>query len=56
MSEQTNNSQRQSIANFIKDLNEKNYAQANKYLEQAIHAKLKDKISQTKSQPIFKQS
>jgi len=34
------------ISKFVKAISEKNYAAANKYLKNAIHEKLKQKISQ----------
>ena len=33
------------IVNFVKNVNEKNYAEANKYLQVALEEKMKDRIS-----------
>ena len=33
------------ILNFVKNVNEKNYAEANKYLQVALETKMKDRIS-----------
>lgn len=35
------------IVGFIKNVNEKNYAEANKYLQAALEAKMKDRIRKT---------
>jgi SLT domain-containing protein len=53
MSDTTETTETHKIANFIKSVNERNYAQANKYLQKTIHQKLTTKISQSKPQSIF---
>jgi len=45
---------RTSIASFIKHLNEKNYSEANKYLQVTLHEKIKDRISKSLKGPLFK--
>lgn len=41
------------IANFIKQLSEKKYAEANKYLKELVEAKLKAKVAQCVSDTLF---
>lgn len=41
------------IANFIKCIAEEKYAEANKYLQQAIHSKLETKIAQSIKPTLF---
>lgn len=41
------------IANFIKCVSEKNYAEANKYLKQVIENKLMERISQAIKPTLF---
>lgn len=41
------------IANFIKCIAEEKYAEANKYLQQAIHSKLEAKIAQSIKPTLF---
>ena len=53
MSDTTQSAEKHKIANFIKSVNEKNYARANKYLQKTIHQKLATKISQSNPQSIF---
>ena len=45
---------RTNITNFIKHLNEKNYSEANKYLQATLHEKIKDRISKSLKGPLFK--
>ena len=42
------------IANFVKHLGEKNYAEADKYLNKAVEHKLLQKIVDNKKSNIFK--
>ena len=42
------------ISNFIKHLSEKNYAEANKYLQATLHEKIKDRINKSVKTPLFK--
>jgi SLT domain-containing protein len=56
MNEPSQTTEKSKIANFIKSINDKNYAQANKYLQKTIHQKLTNKISQSKTTPIFQKS
>jgi Mg/Co/Ni transporter MgtE len=46
--------QKQQIASFIKQLSNKNYAEANKSLQKTVESKLFNKISQYKDINIFK--
>lgn len=41
------------LANFIKCIAEEKYAEANKYLQQAIHSKLETKIAQSIKPTLF---
>jgi hypothetical protein len=41
------------IANFIYALSTKNYAQANKYLVQAVESKISNRIDQAINTPLF---
>ena len=41
------NGEDNNIIGFIKNVNEKNYAEANKYLQAALEAKMKNRIRQT---------
>ena len=41
------------ISNFIKCIAEEKYAEANKYLQQAIHSKLEAKIAQSMKPTLF---
>lgn len=41
------------ISNFIKCISEENYAEANKYLKQAIEDKIMKRISQSVSSTLF---
>ena len=41
------------LANFIKCIAEEKYAEANKYLQQAIHSKLEAKIAQSIKPTLF---
>lgn len=49
-----NTQQTQSIVKFIQSLGEKNYAQADKHLQQTIENKLLSRISAQKNINIFK--
>jgi hypothetical protein len=41
------------LTNFIKCIAEEKYAEANKYLQQAIHSKLEAKIAQSINPTLF---
>ena len=41
------------LANFIKCIAEEKYAEANKYLQQAIHSKIETKIAQSVTPTLF---
>lgn len=41
------------LANFIKCIAEEKYAEANKYLQQAIHSKLEARIAQSVNPTLF---
>lgn len=41
------------LNNFIKNIGEKNYSQANKYLEQFIDSKIKSRIRKAANKPLF---
>ena len=41
------NTSKREILSFIKCMNEKNYAEANKYLHAALEAKMKARIAKT---------
>ena len=45
-----NNEEKHSIVNFIKDVNEKNYAEAHKYLKDSLDQKMKERIANTLQQ------
>jgi len=45
--------ERENILNFIKNISQKNYAEANKYLQEVINSKLKDRIEKTSDQKLF---
>jgi len=38
------NSEKNSILNLIKNISQKNYSEANKYLQEVVNSKLKDRI------------
>ena len=44
-----NTKQKKSISNFIKCLSEKNYAEANKYLQQTVNMKIAHKMLKHKN-------
>lgn len=46
---------KQTITQFVKHLNDKNYAEANKFLKKTIETKLFERIRPMKSINIFKQ-
>jgi len=41
------------ITKFIQYLNEKNYSEANKYLQATLHEKIKERITQSLKGPLF---
>lgn len=41
------------IREFIKQVGQKNYSEANKYLEHIIDSKIKDKIRKSFDKPLF---
>jgi len=45
--------ERVEIVKFLKRLNEKNYAEAHKYLKKIMEAKIKHKIAANKSIKVF---
>jgi hypothetical protein len=52
----TNNNQdstKQDLSNFILQMNAKNYAEANKYLQKVVESKLKQKIAKAGTQKLF---
>lgn len=53
MSELSADNNRKDILNFIKNISQKNYAEANKYLQEVIDSKLKDKIQKASEKKIF---
>lgn len=46
-------SEKENIVNFLRSLNEKNYAQANKYLVQIMQAKITTKIANQCKKGLF---
>lgn len=46
-------SERKNILNFIRNISQKNYAEANKYLQEVIDSKLKDRIQKASKKEIF---
>lgn len=50
----TNNSENKHIPAFVRELGEKNYAEANKYLKKTIETKLSNKIKEFKNINIFR--
>jgi SLT domain-containing protein len=46
-------SERKNILNFIRNISQKNYAEANKYLQEVIDSKLKDRIQKASNKEIF---
>jgi len=45
--------EQKNILNFIKNISQKNYASANKYLKEVIESKLKAKIQKASNQKLF---
>lgn len=45
--------QRKQIISFIKQLNERNFSQANQSLERVLHEKIKQRISRVAKKPLF---
>ena len=43
----------QEIANFIKSISQKNYSEANKYLQNVVDSKLKAKIGDALKEKLF---
>lgn len=48
------NSEKSNILNFIKNISLKNYAEANKYLQEVIDSKIKNRISIASKKELFK--
>ena len=48
-----NNEEKQNIVKFIQDVNQKNYAEAHKYLKGAIEDKIARKIDRATDKPLF---
>jgi len=54
MSDNASNSQeKKGIINFIRNISVKNYAEANKYLQEVIDLKLKEQIKKASEKEIF---
>ena len=53
MADNNTASEKENILNFIKNISQKNYAEANKYLQEVINSKLKDRIEKTSDQKLF---
>jgi SLT domain-containing protein len=45
--------EKKNLLNFIKTISQKNYAEANKYLQDVIDSKLKDRIEKAAKKEIF---
>lgn len=45
--------EKKNILNFIKNISQKNYAEADKYLKEVIDSKLKDRIKKASEKEIF---
>tara|TARA_R100000322_G_C5404160_1_gene182120 strand:- start:494 stop:640 length:147 start_codon:yes stop_codon:yes gene_type:complete len=45
-----NNEEKQNIVKFIQDVNQKNYAEAHKYLKDSLDQKMKQRIANTLQQ------
>ena len=45
--------EKKNLLNFIKTISQKNYAEANKYLQDVINSKLKDRIKKATKKEIF---
>jgi len=45
-----NEQEKHNIVNFLKSVNEKNYAQAHKYLKDSLDQKMKERIANTLKQ------
>ena len=45
-----NNEEKQNIVKFIQDVNQKNYAEAHKYLKESLDQKMKQRIANTLQQ------
>ena len=54
MADNTNNTEKGRILNFIKNISAKNYAEANKYLQEVIDSKIKDRIKVASERKLFK--
>ena len=54
MSDKTNNKgEEQNILAFIKNISQKNYSQANKYLQEVLDSKLKDRIKTASENKLY---
>lgn len=48
-----NNKQRTNIANFIRQLNERDFSRANHTLQSILHEKIKNRIALVAKKPLF---
>jgi len=53
MNNNSNSAEKENILNFLKTISQKNYAEANKYLQEVINSKIKDRIEKTSDQKLF---
>ena len=53
MADNNTASEKENILNFIKNISQKNYAEANKYLQEVIDSKLKAKIQSASEKKLF---
>jgi hypothetical protein len=53
MTTNVSENERKNILNFIKNISQKNYAEANKYLQEVIDSKLKGRIQKASEQKLF---
>jgi SLT domain-containing protein len=53
MTTNVSENERKNILNFIKNISQKNYAEANKYLQEVIDSKLKSRIQKASEQKLF---
>ena len=53
MADNNTASEKENILNFIKNISQKNYAEANKYLQEVIDSKLKAKIQSASEKNLF---
>jgi ABC-type uncharacterized transport system ATPase subunit len=53
MSNSANAPEKENVLNFIKNISQKNYAEANKYLQEVIDSKLKARIQKASEKKLF---